>query len=366
MSDLERAAFEKWASAHFGEGAMLWDGDPVFVPRDPGAASIDAGPEWDAWLARSALSAPVSAGAEAGSTGGNESGPRRRKTLDPSEDATGHASAQEPDVGRTPPSVPSVPALSAPAPARESGAEEWRVEVLTNSGWERDSAHSTYDGACERMRELDKTWAPSEKRIVPLRALPVPPAPEEKPVAHGEKESAYAKTFGEILARDICESEPCGAVIEAQDRLKGTDAETFLVIEPKVLAEFAARNVDNAFYDGEIRLLATPPAPDEVERADRVVALEDSIRRWHHEKYGRAALLAPTVRKLGEEFGEFCEAAVKGDVPAMTEEAADVALILTNLVRAVGGGSLFDAMETKHEVCKQRLAAERAKGGDRG
>ena len=106
----------------------------------------------------------------------------------------------------------------------------------------------------------------------------------------------------------------------------------------------------------------TPPRAEGVERADRVVALEDSIRRWHHEKYGRAALIAPTVRKLGEEFGEFCEAAVKGDVPAMTEEAADVALILTNLVRAVGGGSLFDAMETKHEVCKQRLAAERGEG----
>ena len=107
---------------------------------------------------------------------------------------------------------------------------------------------------------------------------------------------------------------------------------------------------------------ASAPRAEGVERADRVVALEDSIRRWHHEKYGRAALIAPTVRKLGEEFGEFCEAAVKGDVPAMTEEAADVALILTNLVRAVGGGSLFDAMETKHEVCKQRLAAERGEG----
>jgi len=73
-----------------------------------------------------------------------------------------------------------------------------------------------------------------------------------------EAERAYAKTFGEILARDICESEPSGVVIEAQDRLQGTDAATFLVIEPKVLAEFVARNVDNAFHDGEIVLRSLP------------------------------------------------------------------------------------------------------------
>ena len=51
----ERDAFAKWVNAHFGEGAMLWQEDPVFVPRDPGADSIDVGPEWDAWQARAAL-----------------------------------------------------------------------------------------------------------------------------------------------------------------------------------------------------------------------------------------------------------------------------------------------------------------------
>ena len=220
-----------------------------------------------------------SAETEAGSTGGHESGPRRREALALSEEATGCASAQEPEGERTSLAVPSVSALPAPEATR-AGENPWCYVVADADmrGW--DGEYYKVKGAAdgEAMVANKQVEVPGQWRVVPLYAHP------------------------------------------------------------------------------------TPPRAEGVERADRVVALEDSIRRWHHEKYGRAALIAPTVRKLGEEFGEFCEAAVKGDVPAMTEEAADVALILTNLVRAVGGGSLFDAMETKHEVCKQRLAAERGEG----
>ena len=93
-------------------------------------------------------------------------------------------------------------------------------------------------------------------------SMPRPATPASATAEGGgeaaEAQEAYAKTFGEILARDICESEPSGAVIEAQDRLQGTDAATFLVIAPKDLASWARRAVSNAFYDGEIRLPATP------------------------------------------------------------------------------------------------------------
>ena len=224
-----------------------------------------------------------SAETEAGSTGGHESGPRRREALALSEEATGCASAQEPEGERTSLAVPSVSALPAP---EATGAGEPVAWVVTRKD--------------------------------------------------GSVRSAYVRKSAAESDCDLLNT-PCGI-----------DSTLVLEARPYRVVPLYAH--------------PTPPRAEGVERADRVVALEDSIRRWHHEKYGRAALIAPTVRKLGEEFGEFCEAAVKGDVPAMTEEAADVALILTNLVRAVGGGSLFDAMETKHEVCKQRLAAERGEG----
>jgi len=67
-------------------------------------------------------------------------------------------------------------------------------------------------------------------------------------------QEAYAKTFGQILVRRICESEPSGEVIDAQDRLKGTDAETYLVIKPSDLAEWVQRHVSDAFHDGEIAI----------------------------------------------------------------------------------------------------------------
>lgn len=89
------------------------------------------------------------------------------------------------------------------------------------------------------------------------------------PAVEEARQEEYAKTFGLELARSICESEPSGEVIEAQDRLKGTDAETFLVIKPSDLAEFVLCHVSNAFYDGEITLAAATHAAKESRSDDR-------------------------------------------------------------------------------------------------
>ena len=222
-----------------------------------------------------------SAETEAGSTGGHESGPRRREALALSEEATGCASAQEPEGERTSLAVPSVSALPAPEATRAGEPVAW---VVTRKD--------------------------------------------------GSVRSAYVRKSAAESDCDLLNT-PCGI-------------DSTLVLEARPYRV--------------VPLYAHPTPP----RAEGVERLESSIRAWHLEKYGHDAVLAPTVRHLGEEFGEFCEAAIKGDVAAMTEEAADVALILTNIVRAVGGGSLFQAMVSKHEVCKQRLAAERAQAAGGG
>lgn len=139
-----------------------------------------------------------------------------------------------------------------PAPADDaSGAEAMRDDICKGC--------STYEwcsvtGAC--LADSDPHDEGDWRRVVSTLTALAPLPPTADAVERARREEAYAKTFGQMLARDICESEPSGAVIDAQDRLKGTEAETFLVIDPRDLAEWVQRNVSNAFYDGEITIAA--------------------------------------------------------------------------------------------------------------
>jgi NTP pyrophosphatase (non-canonical NTP hydrolase) len=65
------------------------------------------------------------------------------------------------------------------------------------------------------------------------------------------------------------------------------------------------------------------------------------------------------VRKLGEELGEFHEALAAGNTDGAVKEAADVALVLTDLVDLLSGGSacLSQEMHAKLEIVKQRKYA---------
>ena len=146
--------------------------------------------------------------------------------------------------------LPPAPAASAPADDA-SGAEAMRDDICKGC--------STYEwcsvtGAC--LADSDPHDEGDWRRVVSTLTALAPLPPTADAVERARREEAYAKTFGQMLARDICESEPSGAVIDAQDRLKGTEAETFLVIDPRDLAEWVQRNVSNAFYDGEITIAA--------------------------------------------------------------------------------------------------------------
>lgn len=44
-----------------------------------------------------------------------------------------------------------------------------------------------------------------------------------------------------------------------------------------------------------------------------ITALEQELEKWHEKKYGRSEIDIPkTMRKLGEEFGEFIESVMGG------------------------------------------------------
>ena len=159
--------------------------------------------------------------------------------------------------------LPLAPAASAPADDA-SGAEAMRADICKGC--------STYEwcsvtGAC--LADSDPHDEGDWRRVVSTLTALAPLPPTADAVERARREEAYAKTFGQMLARDICESEPSGAVIDAQDRLKGTEAETFLVIDPRDLAEWVQRNVSNAFYDGEITIAAEREAGRDGKGGDR-------------------------------------------------------------------------------------------------
>jgi NTP pyrophosphatase (non-canonical NTP hydrolase) len=88
-----------------------------------------------------------------------------------------------------------------------------------------------------------------------------------------------------------------------------------------------------------------------------ITALEQELEKWHEQKYGRSEIDVPkTMRKLGEEFGEFVEAVMGGDSVKISEEATDVMFVMMHIVRHFGGaGALGEASEAKLKEVFYRL-----------
>ena len=85
--------------------------------------------------------------------------------------------------------------------------------------------------------------------------------------------------------------------------------------------------------------------------------LEDELAKWHEKKYGSSKIDVPkTMRKLGEEFGEFIEAVMGGNPAKISEEATDVMFVMMHIVRQFDGpGALESASETKLKEIFYRL-----------
>lgn len=233
----EAAAAEEWWRTH----------------REGGGTDDDLGRFVQGWVARAALAGPVA------------------KPID--RDACAACN----NVSRTHhPRCPTLAPVSPPAPQTGAGVLNrigavidyfGQTYIVTSHGKSQllgfpdalASGHVTPSAVVFRRDATDQ-----ERKMHHLKVHPddPPPAPRGEAV---EAREEYAKTFGMELARSIYESEPSGEVIEAQDRLKGTDAETFLVIKPSDLAEWVQRHVSDAFYDGEIALVPQESRSDDTE-----------------------------------------------------------------------------------------------------
>lgn len=88
-----------------------------------------------------------------------------------------------------------------------------------------------------------------------------------------------------------------------------------------------------------------------------VSLVEKALSDWHAAKYGRSEINIPkTMRKLGEEYGEFIEAVMLGNPSDIAEEAADVLFVMMHIVRQVGGvGALSLALDSKLLEIDRRL-----------
>jgi NTP pyrophosphatase (non-canonical NTP hydrolase) len=92
-----------------------------------------------------------------------------------------------------------------------------------------------------------------------------------------------------------------------------------------------------------------------------LATIEEQLRNWHGRKYGYGSDqdVAKTMRKLGEEFGEFIEAVINGEPGPIAEEAADVLFVMCHVVREYcGAGALNEAAVAKLGVIYERLQAE--------
>lgn len=82
--------------------------------------------------------------------------------------------------------------------------------------------------------------------------------------------------------------------------------------------------------------------------------LETRLAAWHERHFPRASP-AIIFAKLGEEFGELGQALIEGDHDAAVEEAADVAIVLSYLVRRLAPGTdLFREIESKLAMIEGR------------
>lgn len=88
---------------------------------------------------------------------------------------------------------------------------------------------------------------------------------------------------------------------------------------------------------------------------DSIQSLEERLVAWHRHAYPHGININATFIKAAEEFGELAEALLGTD--NAIEEAADIAIVLTHLVRGLGG-NLFAAMQAKLAVIERRLEEE--------
>ena len=88
--------------------------------------------------------------------------------------------------------------------------------------------------------------------------------------------------------------------------------------------------------------------------------VEEQLKNWHGRKFGRVDLdIAATMRKFGEEVGEFIQAVINGEPGPIAEEAADVLFIMCHIVREFGGaGALNESVVGKLGVIYERLQVE--------
>ena len=86
--------------------------------------------------------------------------------------------------------------------------------------------------------------------------------------------------------------------------------------------------------------------------------LEVQLEEWHRRRYGETVDVSGTYRKLLEEVGELGEALLLDDYEKIEEEAADVGIVLTHLLRGATAGSLVRAMEGKTEEIERRLTSD--------
>jgi len=91
-----------------------------------------------------------------------------------------------------------------------------------------------------------------------------------------------------------------------------------------------------------------------------MIDMEERIAQWHYIEHGPDVDAGKTFRKLCEEVGELGEALMlHSKNPAhVAEEAADVAIVLSHIVRAAGS-TLFLQMERKLTVLECNSALRR-------
>jgi NTP pyrophosphatase (non-canonical NTP hydrolase) len=88
--------------------------------------------------------------------------------------------------------------------------------------------------------------------------------------------------------------------------------------------------------------------------------LEAATAKWHGRKFAHGqVVLADTLEKLGEEYGELQGAMWRSDCFGTVEEAADMVIVLTHIVRYYGGiGSLETAIKKKLAEINRRLETQ--------
>lgn len=85
--------------------------------------------------------------------------------------------------------------------------------------------------------------------------------------------------------------------------------------------------------------------------------VELQIQDWHIRKFGRSGIDLPeTLKKFGEELGEFLGSLHEGDPDHIAEEAADALFVMMHIVRQFcGAGGLSEGVAKKIIEINRRL-----------